>query len=160
MEPEIAVVEEKTQEEEQVQKDFIDLEVEGGHGHTSQVNKFPGNSTPSQFGFFLFFMLNISSECKASSSWMSMQGTNWVIIIQLAFQCVGVVFGDLGTSPIYVLPATFSNGIKHHDDILGVLSLIIYSILFISLVKYVFVVMSANNDGDGKFCVRTNICIY
>lgn len=43
--------------------------------------------------------------------------------MKLAFQSIGVVYGDLGTSPLYVLSGVFPNGIKHNDNILGVLSL-------------------------------------
>ncbi|KAL6208453.1 hypothetical protein ACLB2K_019402 [Fragaria x ananassa] len=41
-------------------------------------------------------------------------------------------------------------GIKDRDDILGVLSLIIYTITLIPLIKYVFIVLQANDNGDGK----------
>jgi KUP system potassium uptake protein len=80
-----------------------------------------------------------------------MQGGEWGIsIMKLAFQSVGVVYGDLGTSPLYVLPGVFPNGIKHNDDILGVLSLIFYSLMSITLIKYVFIVLAANDNGDGN----------
>jgi KUP system potassium uptake protein len=46
--------------------------------------------------------------------------------LSLAFQSLGVVYGDIGTSPLYVLASTFTNGIDHRDDILGVLSHILY----------------------------------
>uniref|UniRef100_A0A2K1ZLJ3 K+ potassium transporter integral membrane domain-containing protein n=1 Tax=Populus trichocarpa TaxID=3694 RepID=A0A2K1ZLJ3_POPTR len=64
-----------------------------------------------------------------------MQGKHWFDVLHLAFQCIGVVFGDLGTSPLYVLASTFPNGIQDPDDILGVLSVIIYSILTITIGK-------------------------
>jgi KUP system potassium uptake protein len=68
----------------------------------------------------------------------------------LAFQSIGVVFGDIGTSPLYVLASTFPDGIGHIDDILGVLSMIYYTILIMPLVKYVFIVLKANDNGNGK----------
>lgn len=70
--------------------------------------------------------------------------------LRLAFQSIGVVYGDIGTSPLYVYSSTFTEGIKHHDDILGVLSLIIYTLILVPLVKYVFVVLWANDNGDGE----------
>lgn len=79
-----------------------------------------------------------------------LQGAEWSVILNLAFQSIGVVYGDLGTSPLYVYPATFSGGIKHNDDILGALSLIFYTITLIPVVKYVFIVLRANDNGDGK----------
>ncbi|KAK0575075.1 hypothetical protein LWI29_033673 [Acer saccharum] len=44
---------------------------------------------------------------------------SWSIIFQLAYQSLGVVYGDLGTSPMYVFSSTFPNGVKHEDDIDG-----------------------------------------
>lgn len=70
--------------------------------------------------------------------------------MSLAFQSVGVIYGDIGTSPLYVFASTFTDEIKHKDDILGVLSLIIYTIMLVPMTKYVFIVLWANDNGDGK----------
>lgn len=67
----------------------------------------------------------------------------------LAFQSIGVVYGDIGTSPLYVYSSVFTEGINDTQDILGVLSLIIYTLLLVPLVKYVFIVLQANDNGDG-----------
>ncbi|XP_050216234.1 potassium transporter 5-like [Mercurialis annua] len=84
---------------------------------------------------------------------------DWGTILKLAFQCIGVVYGDLGTSPLYVLPSIFPNGIKEKNDVLGVLSLIIYSLIIITLIKYVFIVLAANDNGDGgTFALYSLIC--
>ncbi|XP_012835401.1 PREDICTED: potassium transporter 19-like [Erythranthe guttata] len=77
-------------------------------------------------------------------------GGGWGVLVQLAFQSIGVVYGDLGTSPLYVFAGIFSDGIKHEDDILGVLSLILYTLTLIPVVKYVFIVLRANDNGDGN----------
>ncbi|KAM7273514.1 hypothetical protein ACFE04_028178 [Oxalis oulophora] len=61
----------------------------------------------------------------------------------------GVVYGDIGTSPLYVLQSTFPNGINDKDDLLGVFSLIMYTLIFVPLIKYVFIVLYANDNGDG-----------
>ncbi|XP_047173771.1 potassium transporter 5-like [Vigna umbellata] len=83
----------------------------------------------------------------------------WRITLSLAFQSIGVVYGDIGTSPLYVYASTFSDGIKHNDDILGVLSLIIYTILLIPMIKYVFIVLWANDNGNGgAFALYSLIC--
>uniref|UniRef100_A0A7N2LQ38 K+ potassium transporter integral membrane domain-containing protein n=1 Tax=Quercus lobata TaxID=97700 RepID=A0A7N2LQ38_QUELO len=74
----------------------------------------------------------------------------WLVIFNLAFQSIGVVHGDIGTSPLYVHASTFTDGIKHNDDILGVLSLIYYTLTLIPLIKYVFIVLRANDNGEGK----------
>ncbi|KAJ1261073.1 hypothetical protein BS78_09G000300 [Paspalum vaginatum] len=73
----------------------------------------------------------------------------WARTLRLAFQCVGVLYGDIGTSPLYVYSSTFTGGIRHTDDPLGVLSLIIYSFLLFTIIKYVYIALRANDDGDG-----------
>lgn len=61
-----------------------------------------------------------------------------------------MVYGDVGTSPLYVYASIFPDGIKHPDDVLGALSLIIYSLTLFPLIKYIFIVLWANDNGDGK----------
>ncbi|KAK9136943.1 hypothetical protein Sjap_007537 [Stephania japonica] len=86
---------------------------------------------------------------------------DWATILHLAFQSIGVVYGDVGTSPLYVYSSTFTGRIKHSDDILGVLSLIFYTLTLIPLVKYVFIVLQANDNGDGgTFALYSLICRY
>uniref|UniRef100_A0A453MZX2 Potassium transporter n=1 Tax=Aegilops tauschii subsp. strangulata TaxID=200361 RepID=A0A453MZX2_AEGTS len=74
---------------------------------------------------------------------------SWRQTVLLAFQSIGVVYGDLGTSPLYTYSGTFPNGIRHPDDLLGVLSLILYTLILLPLLKYVFIVLYANDNGDG-----------
>ncbi|WP_308720180.1 potassium transporter Kup [Komagataeibacter xylinus] len=66
---------------------------------------------------------------------------------------LGVVFGDIGTSPIYALRSTIMVVSQHHRiepwEILGVLSLIIWSLLLIVTVKYVILIMRADHNGEG-----------
>ncbi|XP_066327538.1 LOW QUALITY PROTEIN: potassium transporter 19-like [Miscanthus floridulus] len=76
-------------------------------------------------------------------------GDSWARTLMLAFQSIGVVYGDIGTSPLYVYSSTFPDGIRHPDDLLGVLSLILYTLILIPMLKYVFVVLHANDNGDG-----------
>uniref|UniRef100_A0A453GF46 Potassium transporter n=1 Tax=Aegilops tauschii subsp. strangulata TaxID=200361 RepID=A0A453GF46_AEGTS len=73
----------------------------------------------------------------------------WATTLHLAFQSLGVVYGDMGTSPLYVFSSTFTGGIKDTDDLLGVMSLIIYTVLLLPLMKYCFIVLRANDNGDG-----------
>uniref|UniRef100_A0A7N2N4Y3 K+ potassium transporter integral membrane domain-containing protein n=1 Tax=Quercus lobata TaxID=97700 RepID=A0A7N2N4Y3_QUELO len=67
------------------------------------------------------------------------KAVGWSVILRLAFQSIGVVYGDVGTS-LYVYSSIFPNGISHNDDILGVLSLIFYNITLITLIQYVLIV--------------------
>ncbi|XP_076915714.1 potassium transporter 7-like [Bidens hawaiensis] len=80
--------------------------------------------------------------------------------IKLAFQTLGVVFGDVGTSPLYTFSVMFSKApIEGKEDIIGALSLVIYTLILVPLVKYVIVVLWANDDGEGgTFALYSLIC--
>lgn len=80
----------------------------------------------------------------------------------LAFQTLGVVYGDLGTSPLYVFASVFSETrIKGDEDVLGALSLVMYTIALIPLAKYMFIVLKANDNGEGgTFSLYSLICRY
>lgn len=70
--------------------------------------------------------------------------------LALAFQTLGVVYGDLGTSPLYVFSDVFSKvTIKSEVDVLGALSIVIYTISLLPLAKYIFIVLKANDNGEG-----------
>ena len=71
--------------------------------------------------------------------------------MKLAFQSIGVVYGGLGMSPLYVLLGIFPTGVKHNDDLLSVFSLIFYSLMLITYIKYVFIMLTANDNGDGNW---------
>ncbi|GAB2260077.1 hypothetical protein Droror1_Dr00010932 [Drosera rotundifolia] len=79
--------------------------------------------------------------------WICVQDS-WARTLSLAFQSIRVIYGDIGTSPLYVYSSTFTDGIKHNDDILGVLSLIVYTIVLLPMIKYLFIVQWANDNGD------------
>jgi KUP system potassium uptake protein len=70
----------------------------------------------------------------------------------LTLAALGVVFGDIGTSPIYALKETFhaTHGMPINEiNILGILSLIFWTIMLIVSLKYVMVIMRADNNGEG-----------
>ena len=72
----------------------------------------------------------------------------------LALGALGVVFGDIGTSPLYTVQTIFDPGDPHpvkvsHDSIFGVISLIFWAVTIIVTVTYVLLVMRADNDGEG-----------
>ncbi|KAL6561852.1 peroxysomal 3-ketoacyl-CoA thiolase A (THIL) [Orobanche gracilis] len=82
-----------------------------------------------------------------------------VLLLRLAFQSLGVVYGDLGTSPLYVFYNIFPHGIDDPEDVIGALSLIIYSLTLIPLLKYVFIVCRANDNGQGgTFALYSLLC--
>uniref|UniRef100_A0A5B7ARL3 Potassium transporter n=1 Tax=Davidia involucrata TaxID=16924 RepID=A0A5B7ARL3_DAVIN len=80
--------------------------------------------------------------------------------ITLVFQTLGVVFGDVGTSPLYTFSVMFSKApINGNEDVLGALSLVLYTLILIPLIKYVFIVLWANDDGEGgTFALYSLIC--
>ncbi|BCI82765.1 putative potassium transport system protein kup [Mycolicibacterium sp. TY66] len=72
----------------------------------------------------------------------------------LAISALGVVFGDIGTSPIYTMQTLFNPDDPHpvpisHDNIYGVVSLVFWSVMLIVTITYVSLVMRADNDGEG-----------
>jgi KUP system potassium uptake protein len=70
----------------------------------------------------------------------------------LALGALGVVYGDIGTSPLYALRSCFTGptGIEpSHDNVLGVLSLIFWALALIVSVKYIAFVLRADNRGEG-----------
>src|SRR5436305_394685 len=74
-------------------------------------------------------------------------------VVALTLGALGVVFGDIGTSPLYALQTVFSA--DHHavkatqGDVYGVISLVFWAITIIVSVKYLTFIMRADNDGEG-----------
>jgi KUP system potassium uptake protein len=71
----------------------------------------------------------------------------------LTLGALGVVFGDIGTSPLYALQAAFSADhhavASTHDGVYGVISLVFWTITLVVSVKYVTLILRADNDGEG-----------
>jgi hypothetical protein len=69
----------------------------------------------------------------------------------LGLSALGVVFGDIGTSPLYTLKTVFALTGEKPDPIvtLGVLSLVIWTLIVVTTVKYVSFAMRVDNDGEG-----------
>ncbi|EGD18690.1 Potassium uptake protein [Xanthomonas hortorum ATCC 19865] len=70
----------------------------------------------------------------------------------LVIGAIGVVFGDIGTSPLYTLKEAFSPhyGLtSDHDTVLGVLSLAFWALMVTVTLKYVTIIMRADNEGEG-----------
>ncbi|HTT84326.1 MAG TPA: KUP/HAK/KT family potassium transporter, partial [Rhizomicrobium sp.] len=72
-------------------------------------------------------------------------------VTALGLSALGVVFGDLGTSPLYTLKTVFAFAGPHAGAgvALGVLSLVIWTLIIIVMVKYVSFAMRVDNDGEG-----------
>lgn len=90
----------------------------------------------------------------------------------LVYRSFGLVFGALSIAPLYVYKCAFSGGLLHYqteDAVFGVFSVIFWTITLISLFKYAFIMLSANDNGQGglialyallcrnaKFCLLPN----
>lgn len=82
--------------------------------------------------------------------------------IALSIAAVGVVFGDIGTSPLYSLRACFA-GIGtanvNEQTVLGVLSLIFWSLALVISVKYIGIILRADNRGEGGVLALTTLVL-
>jgi KUP system potassium uptake protein len=69
----------------------------------------------------------------------------------LALGALGVVYGDIGTSPLYTIKTAidWAGGAIAPDEALGMLSLIVWTLTIVTSIKYVAVIMRADNDGEG-----------
>ncbi|KAK3223286.1 hypothetical protein Dsin_010311 [Dipteronia sinensis] len=87
---------------------------------------------------------------------------SWKTVLTLAYQSLGVVYGDLSTSPLYVFKSTFAEDIQHsetNEEIYGVLSFIFWTLTLVPLFKYVFIVLRADDNGEGgTFALYSLLC--
>ncbi|KAM3761013.1 hypothetical protein ACB098_01G235700 [Castanea mollissima] len=93
----------------------------------------------------------------SSLSWVNLSKN-----LILAYQSFGVVYGDLSTSPLYVYTSIFKGKLQTHlneDAIFGAFSLIFWTLTLIPLLKYVFLVLSADDNGEGgTFALYSLLC--
>lgn len=81
---------------------------------------------------------------------------SWVTLsrnLLLAYQSFGVVYGDLSTSPLYVYTNTFAGKMQKHQTeevIFGAFSLIFWTFTLIPLIKYICILLSADDNGEGE----------
>ncbi|THG13466.1 hypothetical protein TEA_016750 [Camellia sinensis var. sinensis] len=87
---------------------------------------------------------------------------SWRTVLILAYQSLGVVYGDLSTSPLYVYKSTFAEDITHsetNEEIYGVLSFVFWTLTLVPLLKYVFIVLRADDNGEGgTFALYSLLC--
>ena len=82
-------------------------------------------------------------------------------LASLSLAALGIVFGDIGTSPLYAMQTVFS--IEHNEvkptpvDVYGIISMILWSITLVVSFKYVILVMRADNDGEGGILALTHL---
>jgi KUP system potassium uptake protein len=79
-------------------------------------------------------------------------------ILPLTLTAIGIVYGDIGTSPLYTIRECFFGAHSvppTHDNVLGVLSLILYALVLVVSIKYISIVMRADNQGEGGILALT-----
>jgi KUP system potassium uptake protein len=79
----------------------------------------------------------------------------------LALGAIGVVFGDIGTSPLYALKEVFHGGLPiDQNHVLGVLSLIFWSLTLVVAIKYATFIMRADNKGEGGIMALMTLALH
>ena len=85
-------------------------------------------------------------------------------LMTLAIGALGVVFGDIGTSPLYAFKLVFVNEAHpvavNHVNVLGILSLFFWSLMMVVTVKYVLFIMRANNQGEGGIMALIALALH
>jgi len=79
-------------------------------------------------------------------------------LLPLTLTALGVVYGDIGTSPLYTIRECFygTHGVAvTEENVLGVLSMVLYALVVIISVKYIAIVMRADNQGEGGILALT-----
>ncbi|MBF0439270.1 MAG: potassium transporter Kup, partial [Magnetococcales bacterium] len=82
----------------------------------------------------------------------------------LVIGALGVVFGDIGTSPLYAIKESLAaasghGGVPSPDDVLGVLSMIFWSLVIVITIKYVYFILRADNKGEGGIMALTSLAM-
>ena len=80
------------------------------------------------------------------------QATSKSTLAALSLAAIGIVYGDIGTSPLYTLKEVFSqqHGIVLNEaNLLGVISMIVWGLTIIVSLKYVTLILRADNRGEG-----------
>ncbi|XP_024401901.1 potassium transporter 4 [Physcomitrium patens] len=103
-----------------------------------------------------------SDERPPESRGARMHKSSLAAVLMLSYQSFGVVYGDLCVSPLYVFRSTFSEDPHSHiteAEIHGVLSLIFWTLTLVAVIKYVIIVLSADDNGEGgTFALYSLLC--
>ncbi|XP_040991915.1 potassium transporter 1 [Juglans microcarpa x Juglans regia] len=113
--------------------------------------------------YFSLRAMNPSAEfVERGMSQENLKRVSRTTVLKLAYQSLGVVYGDLSISPLYVYKTTFSGKLslqENDEEIFGVLSFIFWTITLIALFKYIFIVMLADDSGEGgTFALYSLLC--
>ncbi len=111
----------------------------GANGHLAQADAAAASMTSKA-----------SNDCASGATEATAHGPFWGLMVG----CVGVVYGDIGTSPLYALNTAISAAGGTQDavvreDVLGVLSLVLWALTIVVTLKYVILLLRADNEGEG-----------
>ena len=81
------------------------------------------------------------------------------ITLAIVISAIGVVYGDIGTSPLYALKSCFTMGrlAVNEQNILGLTSLFVWALILIVSIKYVLMVMRVDDQGEGGILVLSSL---
>src|ERR1041384_900992 len=98
-------------------------------------------------------MTEIAAESGRHAAPAAAQGHTSAGFWALTRGSVGVVYGDIGTSPLYAfrvaVVAASESGPVTRDTVLGVLSMIVWALIIVVTIKYVLILLRADNNGEG-----------
>jgi KUP system potassium uptake protein len=104
----------------------------------------------------LLLMKSFFSHSKGPAALSEKRGASHVLshvrrggFATLTIGSLGIVYGDIGTSPLYAMDQLFFGGAQTPNDVLGGVSLVIWTITLIVAIKYAIFVLRAQNDGEG-----------
>jgi KUP system potassium uptake protein len=98
----------------------------------------------TRFDTHHLFASEWNTMAKAAPTSQSLKGS-----LLLAFGALGVVYGDIGTSPIYAFKESVNAGGTSEENVLGIVSLVFWTLTIVVSIKYLVVVLRADNHGEG-----------
>lgn len=135
----------------------IDVNSEEDGPRVANAGQNPRNSAVQQGQGEGFHTPNVGSH-----SALKFPVANLSRNLLLAYQSFGVVYGDLSTSPLYVYKSIFAGKLpnyRNEDVIFGAFSLIFWTLTLMPLLKYTFIVLSADDNGEGgTFALYSLLC--
>lgn len=94
-------------------------------------------------------ILEIHTPCLQVNTGLLQANVKGAVLAAMVYRSIGVIFGDLGTSPMYIFPSTFDHP-PEVLDVLGAVSCIFWTLTLLALLKYVLIVLWANDNGEGR----------
>lgn len=136
-----------------------EVDIQQGSVEMDEIDSISINSCPSNTRVGYNSLTDEESQTIESNSENTKQ-KSWRNVLLLSFASLGGIYGDLGTSPLYVLNSIkYANSPPSQSDIYGAISLIFYVFTFIVILKYVLIVLfiGPNNGEGGQVAIYAKI---